>query len=443
MGYQILQRDSNGDPSDNATGRRYDELLKGHVKQCQQTPSSAAISIAGRRFNAGERKLGGKLFEPMTDWRNLRSAWDHLVQNGGHAIGPDGQSYEDYADRERDSLLAAVSQSLKTERYRPGPERTIRVPKASGVGERPIVLQNISDRVVARAVAQVLQPFASRWFQPTTFCCRAESNPRWQALHSAGKRAKNDDRWIWTTADIRDAFTKVPHGRLMDVVRQLPLSDKLVRLIQVIIDNPQGKGLRQGNPLSPLLLDLYLDHFLDHPWRVGNLGCPFIRYVDDFLILSNGVSDADRSFRCLNQRLLAAGLPLKLSHGSIEEELAVSSVNLAAEGVDFVSWLGYRISAVNPRLQIGIAEAAWVGLQKTLSELRGSRDASIRAASSVEQWLVQMAPAYQSGRSKIVIDQIYQIGEHLGFEELPSRRELLSRWKWQSFRYHTLRRLGS
>ena len=70
--------------------------------------------------------------------------------------------------------------------------------------------------------------------------------------------------------------------------------------------------------------------------------------MDDFLILSNGVSDADRSFRCLNQRLLAAGLPLKLSHGSIEEELAVSSVNLATEGVGFVSWLGYRISAVIP-----------------------------------------------------------------------------------------------
>lgn len=376
----------------------------------------------------------------MTDWRNLRSAWDHLVQNGGPATGPDGQSYEDYADRERDSLLAALSQSLKAERYRPGPERTIRVPKASGVGERPIVLQNIPDRVVARAVSQILQPFASRWFQPTTFCCRAESNPRWQALHSAGERAKNDGSWIWTTADIRDAFTKVPHGRLMDVVRQCPLSDKLVRLIQVIIDNPQRKGLRQGNPLSPLLLDLYVDHFLDHPWRVGNLGCPLIRYVDDFLILSNDVSEADRSFRCLSQRLLAAGLPLKMSHCSIEDELAVSSVNLAADGAGFVSWLGYRISAADSRLQIGIAEAAWAALQRTLSELRFARDASIRAASSVEQWLVQMAPAYQTGKSNPVIERIHQIGEQLGFEELPSRREFISQWKQHSFRYHTLSR---
>ena len=98
MGYQILQRDLNGDPSDNASGRRYDELLKGHVKQCQQIPSPAAINIAGLRFNADERSLGGKLFELMTDWRNLRSAWDHLDQNGGHAIGPDGQSYEDYGN---------------------------------------------------------------------------------------------------------------------------------------------------------------------------------------------------------------------------------------------------------------------------------------------------------------------------------------------------------
>lgn len=74
-----------------------------------------------------------------------------------------------------------------------------------------------------------------------------------------------------------------------------------------------------------------------------------------------------------------------MSYSSIEEELAVSSVNLAADGASFVSWLGYRISAADSRLQIGIAEAAWAALQRTLSELRFSRDASIRAAWSVEQ----------------------------------------------------------
>ena len=54
--------------------------------------------------------------------------------------------------------------------------------------------------------------------------------------------------------------------------------------------------------------------------------------------------------------------------------------------------------------------------------------------------LVQMAPAYQTGKSHPVIERIHQIGEPLGFEELPSRREFISQWKEHSFRYHTLSR---
>ena len=42
---------------------------------------------------------------------------------------------------------------------------------------------------------------------------------------------------------------------------------------------------READPLSPLLLNLYLHHLLDVRWRTLHPDSPLLRYADDLLLL--------------------------------------------------------------------------------------------------------------------------------------------------------------
>ena len=67
--------------------------------------------------------------------------------------------------------------------------------------------------------------------------------------------------------DIKDAFTRVPLNRLLDVLNIYVPSEEVLQLIRRLLDTGKRHGIRQGGPLSPLLLNLYLHHVLDVPWQ--------------------------------------------------------------------------------------------------------------------------------------------------------------------------------
>jgi len=146
--------------------------------------------------------------------------------------------------------------------------------------------------------------------------------------------AKNEGRSVLLVEDIKDAFTQVPHGRLLDVLRG-KLPEDVMRLIEMIIDNDIKTGLRQGSPLSPLLMNIYLDHFLDRPWNKLHPDLPLIRTVDDVLILCRTVDEAHVAYADLEKLLRPAAMPLKGTEETSIKDLACG---------DTARWLGYEIS---------------------------------------------------------------------------------------------------
>src|SRR4051812_44973032 len=96
--------------------------------------------------------------------------------------------------------------------------------------------------------------------------------------------ATEQQRVVWITADLKDAFGSVPLPRLMDLVGKRLPDARLTDLLRRIVGD-QKKGLPQGGPLSPFLMNLYADHFLDQKWRQQFPETPGIRYIDDELIL--------------------------------------------------------------------------------------------------------------------------------------------------------------
>ena len=137
---------------------------------------------------------------------------------------------------------------------------------------------------------QTIQPYLDASFRRTCFGGRP-GHDRFHALAWAEMLATTGNRWVWIVQDVKNAFPSVPRGRLEDVLhRRLP-NENLVSLILKLADNGRSRGIPQGAPASPLLLNLYLDYVLDRPWERQHPDLPLLRWIDDLLILT---SDRDR-----------------------------------------------------------------------------------------------------------------------------------------------------
>ena len=133
-------------------------------------------------------------------------------------------------------------------------------------GTRPISLINIEDRVVQRAVVEVIQPLLDPLFGRNILGYRP-GHGRLHALALAEQIALGEGRYVFVAEDVRDAFTRVPGREAAGLGSQHVPSEDFRRLLRRVLDTGSKHGIRQGGPLSPLLLNLYLWHFLDAPWQ--------------------------------------------------------------------------------------------------------------------------------------------------------------------------------
>ena len=95
-------------------------------------------------------------------------------------------------------------------------------------------------------------------------------------------------------ADIKSYFQSVDQGVLLSIVRRRIPDEDALWLIRVILSNQKtavpGKGMPLGNLTSQFLANVYLgelDQFVKHELKARY----YIRYVDDFVILSRSRSE--------------------------------------------------------------------------------------------------------------------------------------------------------
>jgi RNA-directed DNA polymerase len=70
----------------------------------------------------------------------------------------DGETFADIEAAGRDRWLGELREEVRNGRYKPQPVRRVMIPKASGVGQRPLGIPTIRDRVVQAAAVLVLEP---------------------------------------------------------------------------------------------------------------------------------------------------------------------------------------------------------------------------------------------------------------------------------------------
>lgn len=230
--------------------------------------------------------MSSELFLRAVSPASLREAW-RRVRRGGKSPGVDGVSVARFQDR-LEQELAAVRRELLVGAYRPRPVRRVAIPKASG-GLRLIGVQAVRDRLVQRALLPYLEPRVEAELEDCSFAYRPGRSveaalSRLGAIHNAG--------FDWAArADVELCFDSLDRPRLKRLIRGvLPERDARKLMYQWlgagVVDEcgwwDPKLGVSQGDVMSPLLCNLYLDAFDESLLQAG---WSLIRYADDFVIL--------------------------------------------------------------------------------------------------------------------------------------------------------------
>lgn len=423
--YEYLFRGANVLGDDPATVSRHRgdaaAFLRRHVRD-----SKRALSDGLR----GVRSRAPYLLARIADPRTLRLAWDFLAREGGRSPGPNGRSYSDLTTSEVWDLCRCLGRAIRDGSYRPGEERLRQIAKSSGRGTRPIVLINIEDRIVQRAAVLILQPLLDPLMDPRSFGYR----PMCSHLHAfalAEWLTIEQGRHVWVTEDIRDAFMHVPVSRLVQVLRTLLPADDLLFFLERAITGRLLPGLRQGGSLSPMLMNAYLNHFLDRPWRRTNPSVPLIRVADDILILCQSVQTVRAAYSDLQRLLLPSGMPLKGTEDTSIRDLATGGT---------IDWLGLTVARAKQGLAAHINERAFGKLREYLALAHTKSDAPVRAIRTLLQWINQRGPCYAWSDRDQVCERIIELARAQAFEEVPGPGELQERWQRAHARWRKLRK---
>lgn len=357
-------------------------------------------------------KLMSRLHHRVADPRNLMAAIQHVRSEGGGAPGPNGRTLDGLDGQALWQLARALGRAIKSNAYRPGRDRTTPVPKTSGHGTRIITIRDVEDRVVERAILQIVQPLIDPRFEPTSLAYRPAKECR-QALAMATK-AIQQGRVHVVKADLRDAFDSVPISRLLDVLRKHIQNEELIGLIETVVRKQKGRGIRQGGCLSPLLLNLYLDHHLDKPWRRRHPTTPLLRVADDMLLLCRSAPEAQTALEALRRLLTPTGMQLH-PRKTITADLRLQQVE----------WVGYVMTTRGGGIRHQIAEEKWQELRDALHTTMQEDMGAHTARSKLLGWMPQLGPTLQHlSDQRDTIRRILTTARETGLEDLPTETNL-------------------
>ncbi|MDT0326993.1 CRISPR-associated endonuclease Cas1 [Nocardiopsis lambiniae] len=265
----------------------------------------------------------GDLLRRVADSERLFAAWNEVRDNDLE----DGVKSEQVREFERGALrnLTELSEQLAAGEYTPGPVVAIEVPKSSG-GTRLLAIPAVRDRIVERAVLEVVEPFLDPVLSPWSFAYRSGLGVN-DAIRALTRAREAGARWV-VRADIEDCFERIPRWPVITRVRELVPDAELCLLLQHLVSRDatgpaagrvragrrQGRGLHQGSALSPALTNLYLDAF---DKVMLERGLQVLRYTDDFAIPADSRADAENALVVAGEMLDEWGLELNTDKSRI------------------------------------------------------------------------------------------------------------------------------
>lgn len=275
-----------------------------------------------------------------SDEAKALAVWEVMHRKSRNTPGVDGVVWESPAQ-----WMSAVLH-LNNEGYESMPFLRIFIPKESGK-LRSIGISTMHDRTMQMLYNFALQPVAETWGDPHSFGYRLYRSAKdaCATIRAFLDEEPGDEIWV-LDADITVCFDNIRHDWLLN---HIPISRKYLR--QVLKSgyiycgqfSRTTRGVSQGGILSPVLANMTLDGL--EPRLVKAFGQPdanpgnpqtagyglrFVRYADDFIILSSWRSVAEEAWDEINAFLKPRGLSLS------EEKTRIVPIR---EGFHFLHWM--------------------------------------------------------------------------------------------------------
>lgn len=288
-----------------------------------------------------ERGVKGNKWFSLIDkvWseRTLGRAWEKVKTNAG-GCGVDNTTVDRFA-KDSERRLLVVKEQLMRGDYQPRPVKRVWIPKAGSREKRPLGIPTVTDRVVQTALRMAIEPIFEQEFAPHSYGFRPGRGCKDALRHVDGLLKAG--RLHVVDVDLKGYFDSIPHGPLMDRVKEHVADGRVLELIEAFLKQgvmeqigevePAGEeGTPQGAVISPLLANLYLNP-LD--WQMAREGHRMNRYADDMVILCASAAEAQEVLEKLRAWCQEAGLTLHPEKTKI--------VDLGQPGAHF-DYLGYR-----------------------------------------------------------------------------------------------------
>jgi len=232
----------------------------------RETESSYTKSKAMKRH--------GNLYEQVCSEDNMVLAWEKARKGKAHTYGV--RLFE----KDLENNMRQLHNELTTGTYRTSEYSvfTIYDPK-----EREIYRLPFRDRVVHHAIMNVMEPIWTSIFIQQTYSCI-----KGRGIHAVLIAIKRDLKDVENThyclkMDVRKFYPTIDHDILKSIIRRKVKDNRLLDLLDLIIDSAPGVPI--GNYLSQFFANLYLSYF-DHWLKETKQVKYYYRYADDMVILA-------------------------------------------------------------------------------------------------------------------------------------------------------------
>jgi group II intron reverse transcriptase/maturase len=280
----------------------------------------------------------------------------HKEMDGKKAVGVDGVNkweYQEHLDENLDQLLAR----MKNGSYRPHPSRRTYIDKPGSTKKRPLGISCYEDKLVEKAVAQLLEIVYEPRFLNCSYGFRPDRNCH-QAVREVVEMIQYRKTNYIVEADIRSFFDTLDHEWLIKFLEHDIADKKFIDIIRKLLKAgilEDGKllvkeeGSPQGGGASAALANVYLHHVLDM-WfekvvrKQYNGEAYLIRYADDFVCCFQYKDQAERFYAELKARMAKFNLALAEEKTRILEFGRFAAENRKARGEgkpETFSFLGF------------------------------------------------------------------------------------------------------